>query len=64
MTSSGRLVGRSGDFLQEGRTLGPVEEDDAQGSPQDVDGYYLPDRDKVWAAMRPSATFNEIVDGI
>jgi len=35
----------------------------AQGKPQDVGGYYHPDREKAYAAMRPSATFNEIIDG-
>jgi isocitrate dehydrogenase len=29
-----------------------------QGQPVDVGGYYFPDRDKVTAVMRPSATFN------
>ena len=36
----------------------------AQGSPQDVGGYYLPDEDRVVAAMRPSATLNAIIDGV
>jgi isocitrate dehydrogenase len=36
----------------------------AQGSPQDVGGYYHPDTKKTYAAMRPSATLNAIVDGI
>jgi isocitrate dehydrogenase len=36
----------------------------AQGSPQDVGGYYLPDEDRVAAAMRPSATLNSIIDGV
>jgi isocitrate dehydrogenase len=30
-----------------------------QGAPVDVGGYYRPDPDKVAAAMRPSATFND-----
>jgi isocitrate dehydrogenase len=34
----------------------------AQGSPVDVGGYYQPDFDKASAAMRPSATFNAILD--
>ena len=34
----------------------------AQGSPVDLDGYYRPDTTKTEAFMRPSATFNEIVD--
>lgn len=36
----------------------------AQGNPQDVGGYYHPDSDKTYAAMRPSATLNAIVDRI
>jgi len=50
------------DRLAEGeRTI--VEELTAvQGSPVDIDGYYLPDVDKVAAAMRPSATLNDALD--
>ena len=36
----------------------------AQGSPQDVGGYYHPDPEKAYAAMRPSPTLNAIVEGI
>lgn len=36
----------------------------AQGSSQDVGGYYHPDSAKAYAAMRPSVTLNAIVDGI
>ncbi|HEV7484378.1 MAG TPA: NADP-dependent isocitrate dehydrogenase [Thermoanaerobaculia bacterium] len=35
----------------------------AQGSPIDLGGYYHPDREKASRAMRPSATFNAIIDG-
>ena len=35
-----------------------------QGQSMDVNGYYFPDTDKVFAAMRPSATLNSIVDGL
>jgi isocitrate dehydrogenase len=35
-----------------------------QGSPVDIGGYYFPDVDLVTAAMRPSATFNVIIDAI
>lgn len=35
-----------------------------QGSPVDIGGYYNPDFDKASAAMRPSATFNKILDQI
>ena len=36
----------------------------AQGSPQDVGGYYHPDTGKAYAAMRPSSTLDTIVDGM
>ncbi len=36
----------------------------AQGKPQDIGGYYHPNSEKAFAAMRPSATLNAIVDGI
>jgi isocitrate dehydrogenase len=32
-----------------------------QGKPTDVGGYYLPDDTKAAAALRPSATFNQIL---
>lgn len=36
----------------------------AQGQPVDLGGYYHPDPAKVSAAMRPSATLNQIVDSL
>ena len=36
----------------------------AQGRPVDIGGYYHPDPEKVARAMRPSATFNAILDSI
>ncbi len=42
-----------------------VEELNAvQGSPVDIGGYYRPDADKVASVMRPSKTFNEIIDAL
>ena len=35
-----------------------------QGKPVDIGGYYQPDMKKVNAIMRPSATFNAIVDAL
>ena len=32
-----------------------------QGAPADIGGYYLPDERKATAALRPSATFNQIL---
>jgi isocitrate dehydrogenase len=36
----------------------------AQGHPVDVGGYYHPDAVKCSAAMRPSATFNAVIDAL
>ena len=36
----------------------------AQGKPQDIGGYYHPDADKTYAAMRPSSTLNTMIDSI
>ena len=36
----------------------------AQGRPQDIDGYYAPDEEKVAHAMRPSKTLNQIIDSL
>ncbi len=35
-----------------------------QGSPVEIGGYYRPDAQLVAAVMRPSATLNEIIDGL
>ncbi|MGJ9374159.1 NADP-dependent isocitrate dehydrogenase [Nesterenkonia sp. CF4.4] len=35
-----------------------------QGEPVDLGGYYRPDEAKAFAAMRPSATLNSIIDGL
>ena len=35
-----------------------------QGSPADLGGYYWPEEAKVTAVMRPSATFNKVIDGL
>lgn len=35
----------------------------AQGKQVDLGGYYHPDREKLDAAMRPSATLNQLIDG-
>ena len=36
----------------------------AEGKPVDMGGYYLPDTAKTSQAMRPSATFNAIIDAL
>ena len=35
----------------------------AQGKPVDIEGYYFPSPEKLSQAMRPSATFNTLIDG-
>lgn len=35
-----------------------------QGKPVDIGGYYLPDEKKATDVMRPSETFNRIIDGM
>ena len=37
---------------------------DAQGSAADLGGYYWPDEEKTTAVMRPSETFNKIIDAL
>lgn len=41
-----------------------AEMDAAQGSPQDLGGYYMLNAEKAAAAMSPSKTFNEIIAGV
>jgi len=41
-----------------------TELNDAQGVAMDIGGYYHPDPSLAAAAMRPSATFNAILDGV
>ncbi|MDQ8154043.1 MAG: NADP-dependent isocitrate dehydrogenase [Gemmatimonadota bacterium] len=50
--------------LQESEATINAELIAAQGKPVDLGGYYQPDVAKATAAMRPSATFNAIIDGI
>ena len=37
---------------------------DCQGVPQDIGGYYMPNLELATAKMRPSETFNAIIDSI
>ena len=41
-----------------------TELNSAQGKPVDIGGYYLPDPERVEAAMRPSTTLNGILDSV
>ena len=36
----------------------------AQGQPVDIDGYYRSDQEKTTREMRPSSTFNAIIDAL
>ena len=46
----------------ESAILGEI--DATQGSPIELDGYYMPGCEAVVAAMRPSETFNQAIDGL
>lgn len=48
--------------LAENETRITQEMLDAQGPPADIGGYYMPDHDKTTKVMRPSYTFNHIID--
>jgi isocitrate dehydrogenase len=50
--------------LAENETTIVAELNAAQVRPVDIGGYYRPDQDKRNQAMRPSATFNAIIDAI
>ncbi|MCK5069167.1 MAG: NADP-dependent isocitrate dehydrogenase, partial [Desulfocapsa sp.] len=55
-------------FTEVAKVLGENEEQivkemiDCQGETVDIGGYFMPEFTKVSAAMRPSATFNSIID--
>ena len=48
--------------LTENETAIVAELSAVQGKPVDIDGYYLADKQKVTEVMRPSATFNALLD--
>ncbi len=50
--------------LEENEAKIVAELNAAQGCTVDIGGYYRPDQDKANQAMRPSATFNAIVDHV
>ena len=63
----GALANRFGPIaaaLEEHEVKIVSELNDAQGAPQDVGGYFMPDVQRVASAMRPSATLNRIIDGV
>ena len=50
--------------LKENEAVIIEELNSAQGKPAEIDGYYRSDREKTKKTMRPSKTFNEIIDSI
>ncbi|MEJ2187308.1 MAG: NADP-dependent isocitrate dehydrogenase, partial [Gemmatimonadota bacterium] len=50
--------------LEENEATILAELNGAQGQPQDIGGYYLPDPERAAAAMRPSQTLNGIIDAL
>jgi len=40
------------------------ELNEVQGDPQDIGGYYKPESEKTALVMRPSSSFNKIIDDI
>jgi isocitrate dehydrogenase len=50
--------------LEENEAVILEELNGAQGSPQEIGGYYMPDPEITSRLMRPSATFNRIIDGV
>ena len=50
--------------LEENEETILAELNGAQGEPQDIGGYYLPDPERAADAMRPSETLNGIIDTI
>eukprot|EP00442_Polarella_glacialis_P058762 CAMPEP_0115150580 /NCGR_PEP_ID=MMETSP0227-20121206/65122_1 /TAXON_ID=89957 /ORGANISM="Polarella glacialis, Strain CCMP 1383" /LENGTH=873 /DNA_ID=CAMNT_0002560969 /DNA_START=229 /DNA_END=2850 /DNA_ORIENTATION=+ len=66
-TSSGKLAA---EFTQVAASLKQKEESivqelmSAAGKPADLGGYYRPDVQKTESAMRPSTTFNRIIDSL
>jgi isocitrate dehydrogenase len=50
--------------LEENEEKVLAELNGAQGEPQDVGGYYKPDLHRATAAMCPSPTLNEIIQGL
>ncbi len=66
-TDDGALAARFAPIAEalaagEDEIVGQLNE--VQGMPVDLGGYYLPDERRVTEAMRPSATFNAIIDAV
>ena len=66
-TTDGELAARFAPVaqaLEDNETKIVDELNGAQGSAQDIGGYYLPNEDLAIKAMRPSATLNEIIANV
>jgi isocitrate dehydrogenase len=66
-TADAALAGRFGPVaaaMAENEAQIVAELNAAQGAPQDMGGYYMPDLARATAVMRPSATFNAIIAGV
>ncbi len=50
--------------LEENETIIVEEMINCQGEAVDLGGYFMPELEKVTAVMRPSTTFNKIIDGL
>ncbi|MDX1647576.1 MAG: NADP-dependent isocitrate dehydrogenase, partial [Longimicrobiales bacterium] len=59
-----RRFGPVADALADNEERILAELNEAQGEPQDLGGYYQPDREKTRTAMRPSDTLNRILAGV
>ena len=63
-STADRLLGEVLKLAPEERAKIVAELLGSQGKPVDMGGYYHPDQEKTRKAMRPSPTFNAIVDAI
>jgi isocitrate dehydrogenase len=62
-TDLASLMGPVAEALETAEATIVDELNSAQGKPMDIGGYYQPDPVLAAKAMRPSTTFNEIIDG-
>ncbi|HET7300761.1 MAG TPA: NADP-dependent isocitrate dehydrogenase, partial [Oleiagrimonas sp.] len=58
------IFGKLADKLEAAEDTIVGELNDVQGQPVELDGYYRPDMGKVSASMRPSKTFNEVLESL
>ncbi|HET7268319.1 MAG TPA: NADP-dependent isocitrate dehydrogenase [Oleiagrimonas sp.] len=58
----GALFGPLAEKLEKGEDTIVGELNSVQGEPVEIDGYYRPDRERIFAAMRPSETLNAALE--